>query len=284
MSFDKITVVINTFHSEDRIYECLDSIPKNIKVINVENSDNSSFKYEIEKKYPNLRCYLAGENLGYAKGNNLGLSKVKTKFALILNPDALLKKNTIHNFLKSAEKLKDFAIIGPAQQDEFDTTKHNDLFDDELIQVDYLKGFAMFLNLPEFKDLGFFDENIFIYLEETDLCKRIRKKNKKIFLDKNIKINHIGGKSHNKKIDFEMELSRNWHWMWSKFYFNKKYYGFIYSLLSVSGNLFSALLKVILFTLIFNTEKRKIYFQRLSGLMNSILGKKSWYRPKININ
>ena len=281
MSFDKITVVINTFHSEDRIYECLDSIPKNIKVINIENSDNSSFKHEIEKKYPNLRCYLTGENLGYAKGNNLGLSKVKTKFALILNPDAHLKKDTIDNFLKSAEKLKDFAIIGPARQDEFDTTKHNDLFDGDQIQVNYLKGFAMFLNLTEFKDLGFFDENIFIYLEETDLCKRIRKKNKKIFLDKNIKINHIGGKSHNKKIDFEMELSRNWHWMWSKFYFNKKYYGFIYSLLSVSGNLFSALLKVILFTLIFNTEKRKIYFQRLSGLINSILGKKSWYRPKI---
>ena len=281
MSFDKITVVINTFHSEDRIYECLDSIPKNIKVINVENSSNNSFKHEIEKKYPNLKCYLAGENLGYAKGNNLGLSKVKTKFALILNPDAHLEKNTIDNFLKLAEKLKDFAIIGPAQQNELDTTKDNDLLHGEQIQVDYLKGFAMFLNLPEFKDLGFFDENFFIYLEETDLCKRIRKKNKKIFLDKNIRINHIGGKSHNKKIDFEMELSRNWHWMWSKFYFNKKHYGSIYSILSVSGNLFSALSKVILFTLILNTKKRKIYFQRLSGLMNSILGKKSWYRPKI---
>ena len=284
MSFDNITVVINTFHSEDRIYKCLDSIPKNIKVINIENSDNISFKHKLEKKYPNLRSYLAGENLGYAKGNNLGLSKVKTKFALILNPDAYLEKNTINNFIKSAEKLKDFAIIGPAQQDEFNNTKHNDLFDQEQIQVDNLKGFAMFLNLQEFKDLGFFDENIFIYLEETDLCKRIRKINKKIFLDKNIKINHIGGKSHNKKIDFEMELSRNWHWMWSKFYFNKKHYGSIYALLSISGNLFSALLKVILFTLIFNTQKRKIYFQRLSGLINSILGKKSWYRPKIKIN
>ena len=281
MSFDKITVVINTFHSEDRIYKCLESIPKNLKVINIENSDNISLKHEIEKMHSNVKCYLTGENLGYAKGNNLGLAKVNTKFALILNPDAHLEKNTIDNFLKSAEKLKDFAIIGPAQQDEFNTTKHNDLFDGQQIQVDYLKGFAMFLNLPEFKDLGFFDENFFIYLEEIDLCKRIRKKNKKIFLDKNIKINHIGGKSHNKKIDFEMELSRNWHWMWSKFYFNKKYYGFIYSLLSVSGNLCSALLKVILFSLIFNAKKRKIYFQRFSGLINSILGKKSWYRPKI---
>ncbi|MAC44781.1 MAG: hypothetical protein CMJ00_01245 [Pelagibacteraceae bacterium] len=176
MSFDKITVVINTFHSEDRIYKCLESIPKNLKVINIENSDNISLKHEIEKMHSNVKCYLTGENLGYAKGNNLGLAKVNTKFALILNPDAHLEKNTIDNFLKSAEKLKDFAIIGPAQQDEFNTTKHNDLFDGQQIQVDYLKGFAMFLNLPEFKDLGFFDENFFIYLEEIDLCKRIRKK------------------------------------------------------------------------------------------------------------
>ena len=44
---------------------------------------------------------LANKNLGYGKGNNLGLSKVKTKFALILNPDAQLKNNTIENFDKS---------------------------------------------------------------------------------------------------------------------------------------------------------------------------------------
>ena len=126
MSFDKITVVINTFHSEDRIYECLDSIPKNIKVINVENSDNSSFKHEIEKKYPNLKCYLAGENLGYAKGNNYGLSKVKSQFALILNPDTHLEKDTISNFLERSEKIKDFAIIGPAKQDEFSKIDFNE--------------------------------------------------------------------------------------------------------------------------------------------------------------
>ena len=41
----------------------------------------------------------------------------------------------------------------------------------------------MFLNLEQFKDVGFFDENFFIYLEEIDLCKRLRKK-EKIYLDK----------------------------------------------------------------------------------------------------
>ena len=55
-----------------------------------------------------------------------------------------------------------------------------------------------FLNIKQFNEIGFFDENFFIYLEEIDLCKRLMKKNKKIYLDKNIKINHLGGSSHNK--------------------------------------------------------------------------------------
>ncbi len=282
MSFDKITVVINTFHSEDKINECIDSIPSQLAVVVIENSNNNSFKNKLENKYSNVRCYLAGDNLGYGKGNNLGLSKVKTKFALILNPDAKLEKDAIKQFFNSADEAKDFSIIGPAIQDEFNDT--NNFTDKDLYQVDYLKGFAMFLNLEEFRDIGYFDENFFIYLEETDLCKRIKYQNKKIYLDKRIKITHLGGSSHNKDIDYEMELSRNWHWMWSKFYFNKKHYGFLYSLMSVSGNLFSSLFKIIFFTLMFNKKKRRIYSQRFSGLLNSIVGKKSWYRPKIIIN
>ena len=283
MSFDNITVVINTFHSEDKINICLNTVPANLKVIIIENSNNIKFKNDIEIKYPNTECFLAGENLGYAKGNNYGLSKVKTKFALILNPDAKLEKDAIDQFLISAEKVKDFSVIGPAKQDEFND-KDDNLGKEDLYQTDYLKGFAMFLNLEQLKDVGFFDENFFIYLEETDLCKRIKQKNKKIYLDKKIKISHIGGSSHNKNIDYEMELSRNWHWMWSKFYYNKKHFGYFYSLISVSGNFFSSLLKIILFTLLLNQKKRRIYSQRFSGLINSIAGKKSWYRPKILIN
>ena len=135
--------------------------------------------------------------------------------------------------------------------------------------------------MDQVKNFGFFDENFFIYLEEIDLCKRLRKANKKIFLDKNIIVNHLGGSSHDKSINYQMELSRNWHWMWSTFYFNKKHYGYLFALISVSGKFFSALTKVIFYSFILNDKKRKIYFQRLSGLFNSIIGKKSWYRPNI---
>ena len=84
MTNTKLTVVINTFKSEDKIYQCLNSISSNYKVIIIENSNNHDFKKNIEEKYSNVQCYLTGENLGYAKGNNYGLSKVKSQFALIL--------------------------------------------------------------------------------------------------------------------------------------------------------------------------------------------------------
>ena len=280
---NNITIVINTFQSEDKIFDCLNSIDPIYKVIIIENSDNSNFKSLLEKKYTNVKCFLTGENLGYAKGNNFGLSKVKSKYALILNPDAILDQDALTNFINTADKIKDFAIIGPAKQNEFSNLDDHET-EKDVFQVNQLKGFAMFLNLEQFKDIGFFDSNFFIYLEEIDLCKRVKEKNRKIYLDKKIKINHIGGSSHNESINFEMELSRNWHWMWSTFYFNKKHYGYLNSLIKVSGKFISSFFKMIFFSMLFKKKQRKIYFHRFSGLLNSIIGKKSWYRPKIFIN
>ena len=277
MSRNDLTVIINTFNSDEKIYSCLDSINQDIKILIVENSNNKNFKDTIERKYSNVVCELTGENLGYAKGNNFGLSKVDTKYALILNPDTVIEKNSLDNFFQSASKYKDFSIIAPAIQEE----KSNKKKIDKVIEVDNVKGFAMFLNLIQFKDVGFFDENFFIYFEEIDLCKRLKAFNKKIYLDPNIIINHSGGSSHNVSINFEMELSRNWHWMWSTFYYHKKHHGYIFGVSKVFLKFFSALLKVILYSIFFNKDKKKIYYQRLSGLFNSIIGKKSWYRPKI---
>jgi len=47
------------------------------------------------------------------------------------------------------------------------------------IEIENVKGFAMFLNIDQFKDIGFFDDNFFIYFEEIDLCRRLRKMKKK---------------------------------------------------------------------------------------------------------
>ena len=278
MTFNQITIVITTYKSENKIIKCLESIDQNCKILVIENSNNKDLKNKIEKNFKNVECILAGKNLGYAKGNNLGLSKVKTSYALIINPDAILQKETINNFFKTANKIKDFAIIGPAIQDEKNLT--NNL--NNLTEVNSIKGFAMFLNIKEFKNIGFFDENFFIYLEEIDLCRRLKKNNKKIYVDPTILITHQGGSSHEEEYNFEMELSRNWHWMWSTFYFKKKYNGYLLALSSVFGKIISSIIKYIFYFFLHNKRKRLIYKHRFLGLYNSILGKPSWYRPHNN--
>ena len=201
MSFSKITIVITTFKSELVVEKCLESIPSEVQILIVENSNNIIFKNELEQKYKNVNCILAGDNLGYAKGNNLGISKVKTQYALILNPDAVLASDALDNFLQTASHFPDFAIIGPAKQEEYSLVDLNKE-KPEVFSVKSLKGFAMFLNLEQFQEIGFFDENFFIYLEEIDLCKRLEDKNKKIYLNKKIIIHHTGGSSHNEKVNF----------------------------------------------------------------------------------
>ena len=281
MHYKDITAIITSFKSENKILNCLNSLGKDIKIIVIENSNDKNLKRKLEKEFPNLKCILSDKNLGYAKGNNLGLSIVDTKYALIINPDAEVDSEAIKNFFIAAKKKPDFAIISPSIQD---SKKKNSFLEIEkgIHEVKSVKGFAMFLNLKQFDEIGFFDENFFIYFEEIDLCKRLIKNNKKIYLDTNIKIKHLGGTSHEDYINVEMEKSRNWHWMWSSFYFHNKYDGYVKAIIKILPKFFSAMLKTIFYKIISNNEKKDIYYCRFEGLLNSILMRKSWYRPKIN--
>ena len=103
----------------------------------------------------------------------------------------------------------------------------------------------------------------------------------KIFLVKNIIIRHEGASSVEKN-KIELEKNRNWHWMWSTFYFHKKYKGFFLAFIIVFPKLFSSFVKTIIYLLLLNKNKRDIYFCRLSGIVNSMVGNKSWYRPSLD--
>ena len=278
-TFD-LTVIITSFHSRDKIFSCIESIEKSIKIIVIENSNDEKLKEKIHSKYPNVECILSKENLGYGAGNNLGLSKVETSYALIVNPDVTLNNDTVNKFFLSISNLGDFGIIAPISLNE----KYNNFNineDKEIKEVDNVKGFAMFLNMKNLKQINFFDDNFFLYFEEIDLCRRLKKNNSKIFIDPTIRVNHLGGTSHNPEIEKPMELSRNWHWMWSTFYFHKKHYGYLTAIIKILPKLSSSLIKFIIFLITFQKYKSEIYKHRLSGIINSVLLKKSWYRPKL---
>jgi len=277
MDSKKLTIVIVSFKSEAKIINCLNSISDPVNIIVVENSNNYNFKKNLEEKFTNLKCILTGSNLGYAVANNIGLNQVKTKYALILNPDTLLNDHAIKNFLNRAEKQKDFWLMGPGNDQMVELEFNNN----SLIEVNNLKGFAIFLNLAKFNNT-FFDENFFLYFEEIDLCKRVKNTNGKIYLDRNIKIIHQGASSVQDDKKFELEKNRNWHWMWSTFYYNKKHKGFFLALINILPKLFSASIKTLIYSFLFNKNKRDIYYCRLSGIINSIIGNKSWYRPSLD--
>ena len=277
MESKELTIVIVTFKSDEKIINCLKSISNEIPVLVVENSGNEKLKKKIESDYKNVKCILTGENTGYAKANNIGLNRVNTKYALVLNPDTTLEKNAIKNFFVTVNFIKDFWLLGPYK----DQMINLDFKGKNLIEVDNLKGFAIFLNVSKFNK-KYFDENFFLFFEEIDLCKRVKKNKGKIYLSNEIIINHEGASSVDKKNILELEKNRNWHWMWSTFYFQKKYKGFLLALIIIFPKLLSAIIKTAFYILVFNKKKKDIFSCRLSGIFNSVIGKKSWYRPALD--
>jgi len=293
ISRQNLSIVIVTFKSEKVIHQCLSSIGDGINIVIIENSKNKKFKEEIERKYKNVKCYLSSENLGMGAGNNLGVKQVETDFALILNPDVILEDSTIDNMILASKKIQSFAILSPlSSNNNYPNYKPNNdknykNITQEPFKVKSVDGFAILLDKKKIKNftdnnnINLFDENFFMYLENDDLCKRIIDKNENIYIVPDAKINHLGGKAVNEKYKEEIELSRNWHWIWSKFYFNKKHYGFLIALIKGFPIFFSAIIKLMFYFIINNKSKKNIYLNRASGYLNALAGNTSWYRPKI---
>ena len=288
ISRQNLSIVIVTFKSEGVIHECIKSIDKDIKITVVENSNNYQFKDELEKSYKNVSCVLSSENLGMGSGNNIGIKKAVTDFVLILNPDVILETSTISELIKASQKISSFAILAPISSDidypNYKLDNNKDSIDYNLpFNVKSIDGFAMLFNkkqLDKTLNKNYFDENFFMYLENDDLCKRIIDTKEDIYIAPMSKIKHLGGKAVSDKYKYEVEFARNWHWIWSKFYFNKKHYGYSVAFLKGFPKLFSSLIKYIFYSLIQSKIKQKIYLNRASGFFNAAINKKSWYRSQ----
>ena len=277
-----LTIIIVSFKSGEILDRCLSSIDAKYPVIVVENSQDQTLKLNLEKKYTNVKCFMTDENLGYGKANNLGIEKAKTKNVLILNPDTELKNNTIEELEKFSNQNPDYAIIAPTIYNQINKDNNNSNTNNNPYEVQEVKGFAVMMNKAVVTKIGLFDENFFLYFEEIDLCRRVIKNKKKIYVVPSALVLHYGGKSHDKAFDIQMELSRNWHYMWSKFYFYKKHFGILFSIFKIFPNFISSVIKFALFSVLNKKDLKKIYFCRMNGIYNSIIGRKAWYRPQIS--
>ena len=247
LSLNNLTFIIVTFKSNHIIDECIESLPKNSNIIIIENSNNIELKKTLEAKYSNINV-IVQENSGMGSANNKGIKLCKTDYALVINPDVKFYKNTMHELIALSSKYNDYSILAPICDDEkypnykIKNKRIKNYYPD-FLDVDSVDGYAMLINKNKFSDNIYFDEQIFLYLENDDLCLRKKKENHKIYIAKKAKIHHMGGKSHSPIHEKEIEFSRNWHWMWSKFYFNKKHYGYSMALLIVFPSLITSMIK-----------------------------------------
>ena len=181
----------------------------------------------------------------------------------------------ISEIYKVGSKIKDLGILSPTESLNLTKIKKKNKY--KLIEVEYVKGFFMFINNQNCKKSNYFDENFFLYLEEYDLCKRLKKYNYKIYKLPNFIVKHLGGKSHSTKNKVEMEKQRNWHYLWSLFYFTRKYNGYPFALVITLRKFLSSFLKLMFFYFI-NKRKHEIYKHRFLGLLSSYLCQKAHFR------
>ena len=281
---ENLTIIIVTIKSRNIIDDCLKSIDPSIKKIIVENSSDREFVEYLKKKYENIECYLTGKNLGMGAGNNFGIKKSNTRYVMVLNPDTILKTDTLSQIFEISKNLE-FSILSPLSDNKdypnYKINNKQEKEESDLFEVNQVDGYAMILDKKEFND-NFFDEKIFMYLENDDLCLRAKKNNKKIYIYSNSLISHLGAKAVDEKYFNELEFSRNWHWNWSKFYFRKKHFGFTKAFVSGFFIFVKSIFKSVYFLIINNKFKSKLYYFRASGFMNAALNKSSWFRPRLD--
>jgi len=274
---NEITIIIITYKSEKIIYDFIKKIPSTIKIIIIDNSQDYELKKDIEEKYKNISVYLK-ENNGVSTALNYAVEKIKTKYFLQISPDLEFNFENINIFLDFAKtKKNNFAALGPrflnVKQKSHKQINENLEFD----KIDSIHGSCMFIDKDIFLKIGKFDENFFLYFEETEYCYRAKKKGYLSY-----QINEIKVTTKGRSVDLESESFSNiliWHFIWSKFYFHKKKYGKLLSLIIFLPLLVRILFRIILYTITKNEISTTKYKTRFDGLLKSIKGQKSDLRP-----
>jgi len=278
---DEVTIILVSHKSKNLVLNFIKNFYTKYKILIIDNSNDIDLKNILEKKYPEITIRII-ENNGYASAINYGSKLVKTNYFLISNPDIEgLTSINIDKFLDVAKNLNDnFSLLGPRYigADKKSHIQSNPKI--EIAEMKFISGACMFFKKEIFDKLGGFDENFFLYFEESDFCLRAHK----IF--KNYQINTIEVK-HNVGSSVKVENTDeknnlielyNWHFIWSKFYYYKKNYGYIFSLFYFFPIIIRIIFKINLNMILKNSFKEKKYKIRLDGLISSIRGKKSYKR------
>jgi GT2 family glycosyltransferase len=253
-----LSIIIVNYNTHDHLNKCLSSIYEFTKNLNYEIVvvDNNSSNRDVEKfqnKYPNVKFVFLKRNEGFGAGSNIGAKEAKGKNLAFLNPDIILKENSLYELFKYIENNIDVGICSglltnnegipqycfnkfPGIKWEFheafgilqskiikNLLSHSFIVNEEKkeFEVDWFHGACIVIRKEIFLQIGGFDENIFLYYEDVDLCHRVKKLGFRIICLPYIRIFHYERSSVRSETGIRLY---NYHMHKSKIYYMQKYF------------------------------------------------------------
>ncbi len=229
---ESILIILVNWNGKNDTIECLDSLTKvtyeNYSVLVVDNGSSDDSIIKIQEKYPHIPILQTHENLGFAGGNNIGISyglKHDYTWVLLLNNDTIVAPNFLQEFMNCHQEEKKAKILGskiynysdPQKIDhlggmwdpvraDFTSLCQNKTEDgssfEKMEKVDYVCGACMLIHRDVFQKVGLLEPSFFLFWEETDFCYRARKEGFETWTAPKAKIWHkinasfSGGKPH----------------------------------------------------------------------------------------
>jgi len=262
-----LTIIIVSYNSFFVLSQCMPDLLRepDYPVIIIDNASTDGTPEKIRSAFPKVECVALDLNIGYGRAANIGLSIITSQYALILNPDIQASNALISRLLDKACKYKNHAaIFAPA------TTKFPEDSSDEIIEKETVLGAALLFDTEQMRPIGYFDENIFLYYEEVDLCKRVLDHGKKVVLCPDVYFPHIKGTSTLPSP--AIDRLRQWHVAWSSLYFFRKH-GMTTGKRSAWRMVLQYLLKSVVTV---TPEKRRKYIARTRGAIAFVFGKQAF--------
>jgi len=219
----KLSVIIVNYRSEGYLKRCIASIynqaSQNETEIIVVNNDEKEELDNISKEFPEINIVNLRKNVGFGAANNIGVKKAQSSHLLFLNPDTEIIKIDIAEVTRKMDDDPTAGIIGVkiidaggglqewavgfSEVNLLDLIRNNVGLAKKFMsagesakEIFWVSGAAFFMPKKLFWEVGGFDEKYFLYYEDVDLCKAVRKAGKKIRHMPEVVVKHIGGGSH----------------------------------------------------------------------------------------
>ncbi len=194
----KLSVIIVSYENCEILRDCLESIKKfndlkdEAEIIISDNSITNSVYEMVKKDYPEIQI-IKNNNIGFGPANNRAVDISSGEYLLFLNPDTILLEPIFQFAVDKFEQQSNLALFGIKLMNVNGTANNSFFAMDNYtlswtllmkafskfdIYIDgkmYIAGADLFVRKSAFEAAGCFDENIFMYYEEPDLIKRIKK-------------------------------------------------------------------------------------------------------------